>query len=355
MGEQVRSASAEKAYNARWLAGMLGGLLIVSVLAAMWMMAVAHRLPAELAIHWNGRNEVDNWAPVGNIAAGTVALTVGAGGITAVIAVLSRGQNILLARMGAGFGVGFGVGLAAMMAAIVAGQIDLADTSGVVLSGPALSGPVMAAGLVLALALGALVMWLYRPGEVQRTPSVEVAAMNEAARSPGSPLALAGQGRAARGETMAVKLSMGSRGWLLSLGVGSVVALSVFFIFPLLALLGVAVGALTRVLRSGTAVIGPDGVKVMAGGFWKVMPLGYREIRAAAVEDVSALDHGGWGFRINGGSSGFIMASGPALAMEAGFHQKFVVSMPDAATAGGAAALVNAYVNAYVNAGKVQN
>ncbi len=346
VAEQVRSASAEKAYNTRWLAGMLGGLLLISALAAGWMMAAAHRLPAELAIHWNGKNEVDNWASVWTIAAGTVALTVGVGGITAVIAVLSRGQNILLARVGAGFGVGFGVGLAAMMAAIVAGQVDLAGPSRVVLS-----GPVMAAGLVLAFALGAVVMWLYRPGEMQRPLNVEVAAVNEAVTSQESLIFLAGRERAARGETIAVKLSMASRGWLLSLGVGSVVAASVFFIFPPLALLGVVAGALTRIFCSGTAVIGPDGVKVLAGGFWKVMPLEYRDIRAAAVEDVRALDHGGWGYRMNGGSSGFIMASGPALDIEAGFHQKFVVSMPDAATAAEAAALVNAYVHA----GKVQN
>ena len=46
------------------------------------------------------------------------------------------------------------------------------------------------------------------------------------------------------------------------------------------------------------------------------------------MEDIKALDYGGWGYRMNGGSVGFIMASGPALVMDAGFHQSYVISMP---------------------------
>jgi hypothetical protein len=61
------------------------------------------------------------------------------------------------------------------------------------------------------------------------------------------------------------------------------------------------------------------------------------------VEDIRALDYGGWGYRINGGSVGFIMGDGPALVLPAGFHHRFVISMPDMETAGHAAALANAY------------
>ena len=55
------------------------------------------------------------------------------------------------------------------------------------------------------------------------------------------------------------------------------------------------------------------------------------------------MDFGGWGYRINAGNVGFIMGSGPALVLEAGFAQRYVFSMPDAATAARACALVTAY------------
>lgn len=346
MGEKVRSTDAEKAYNRRWLMGLIVGLLMLSILGSLWMLTVADRLPAELAIHWNSKNEVDGWSSLWGIAITTVLTTVGVGGIIAVLAVLSRGQNLLIARIGAGVGVGFGVGLAALMVSSVAGQIDLVDTSQAEISGPA-----MAAGLALALVLGALVMWLYKPGEVDRTPSAQVLAVNALATAEDSAVALAASERAARNETMRIRVSMGKWAWVLSLGLGAIVAVSTFFIFPALAFLGVVVAAITWVFCSGTAVIAPDGVKVLAGGFWKVMPLEWKEVRGASVEDITAMDYGGWGYRMNGGSIGFIMASGPALLMECGFHQKYVISMPDPETAGEAAALVNAYVHS----GKVKN
>lgn len=346
MGEKVRSVEAEKAYNRRWLLGLIVGLLVLSGLGSLWMFTVADRLPAELAIHWNAKNEVDDWTSLWGIAITTVLTTVGVGGIIAVLAVLARGQNLLLARIGAGIGVGFGVGLAALMVAIVAGHIDLVDTSQADVYGPA-----MAAGLGLALVLGSLVMWQYKPGEVDRTPSAEVLAVNTLATAEGSAVALAGAEQAQRGETLRVKVSMGKWAWLLSVGLGAIVAVSTYFIFPVLALLGVVVGAITWAFCQGTVVIGPDGVKVMASGFWKLMPLEWKEIRSAAVEDIKALDYGGWGYRMSGGSIGFIMSSGPALVMECGLHQKYVISMPDPQAAGEAVALVNAYVHS----GKVKN
>lgn len=346
VGEQVRSIEAEKAYNRRWLVGLIVGLLLLNVLGSLWMFSAANRLPDELAIHWNGNNEVDDWTSLWVIALTSVLTSVGVGGIIAAIAVVSRGQNLLIARIGAGVGVGFGVGLAALMIAIVTGQIDLVDTSQA-----KVSGPVMGAGLAVAAVLGSLVMWLYKPGELDRTPSAEVLAVNALATAEDSAVSLAASERAARSETMQIKVSMGKWTWVLSVGLGAIVALSTYFIFPVLALLGVVIGAITWIFCQGTAVIGPDGVKVLASGFWKVMPLDWKEIRSASVEDIKALDYGGWGYRMNGGSVGFIMGNGPALVMECGFHQKFVITMPDPQTAGEAAALINAYIHN----GKVKN
>lgn len=344
VGEQVRSAEAEKAYNKRWLVGLVAGPLLLGVLAAVWILSVAGSLPAELASHWNSKNEVDGWISVAGAA--WMAVAMGAmGALIAPMGLLFRSQSLLTARIGVGFGLAFGVGMVALSVAMVAGQIDLVDTSQA-----DLSGPVMAVGVALAFVMGFAGLWFYRPAEEDREQSAESLAVNETATARDSPLAAAAQAKAARGETLRIKVSMGGWAAVLSLGVGGIVAVSTYFIFPALALLGLVVAAITWVFCSGTAVIAPEGHKVMAGGFWKVMPLEWKEVKRASVEDIKAMDYGGWGYRMNGGSVGFIMASGPALVIEAGFHQKFAVSMPDAETAGEAAALVNAYVHA----GKVQ-
>lgn len=149
---------------------------------------------------------------------------------------------------------------------------------------------------------------------------------------------------AANRETLAIRVSMGRWKWPLILGAGGVVAVSMFLVSPWLALLGLPVAVLVWAFCQGIAVIGPKGVKVLASGFWKLMPTTYQEIHAASVQDIKAMDFGGWGYRLGGGSTGFIMGSGPALVLETGFHQRHVISMPDAETAGQACSLVTAYV-----------
>ena len=131
--------------------------------------------------------------------------------------------------------------------------------------------------------------------------------------------------------------------WLVSPGTGAVVALSLVFIHPALALLGIPAAALLWIFCSGKAVIDDAGVRVLAGGLWKLMPLAHREITRATVQDIQALDYGGWGYRISAAGTGFIVRSGPALVLTAGSRQKYVISMPDAVTAGRACTLVNAY------------
>lgn len=334
----MRGVEAEKTYNRQWLIGLIVGPLLLGVMAAVWMLSVADRLPAELASHWNSKSEVDGWMSL----ASTVLMAVGMGVMGAIIAPLAllfRAQSLLLARVGVGCGVAFGVGLVALSVAVVAGQLDIVDTSEA-----ELSGPVMAAGVGLAFLGGCVAAWLYKPGEVDREQSPEVVLANQAATTAGSAGALAAAARAAHGETLRIKVSMGSWSWVLSLSVGAITALSTYFIFPALALLGVALAAIVWIFCHGTVVIGPDGVKVLAGGFWKVMPLQWKEVHAASVADIKAMDFGGWGYRMTGGSVGFIMGNGPAVVIKAGFHQTFVISMPHAETAGEVAALINAYV-----------
>lgn len=336
----MRSIEAEEKYNRRWLLGLVGAMVLLGVLGAAWMFTVAGDLPDELATHWNSKNEVDGWSSLWGFALTTALTTAGTGSLITVLAVLARGQNSLLARIGAGLGVGFGVGIGALMTAVVAGQIGLADTSQA-----RMSGPVIGAGLGAAAVLGVLVMWLYRPGEMDRTQGPAVQAANHAATAADSGVVATAKQRAANGDTLRIKVSTGPWAWLMGAGIGGVVALSTYFIFPLLALLGVVVGGIIWVFCRGTVVIGPHGMKVLASGFWQVMPLAWKEVHTAAVQDIKAMDYGGWGYRMTGGAVGYIMGSGPAVVVKAGFHQEFVFSMPDAQTAAEAAALVNAYAH----------
>src|SRR6185312_1453843 len=222
MVDQVRGVAAEKAYNKWWLVGMLCGLLLLSLLASAWMFTVADRLPDPLAVHWNSKNEVDNWATLWSIAATNVPLSVGAGGLLVVLALLSRGQNTLIARIGAGFGVAFGAAMSALMVAVVAGQLDLTNTSQATISGPVIAG-----GLAAAAVLGTLVMWLYRPGDIDREtdPSV-LAAIQAAAGDPA--LAAAAAAKASNGKSLRIKVTMGRWTWAFALGLAAVVGVSTY-------------------------------------------------------------------------------------------------------------------------------
>ncbi|MBD8044497.1 hypothetical protein H9638_11835 [Arthrobacter sp. Sa2BUA2] len=334
---RMRTPQAEQAYNRRWLIGLLSGALGLGVLAAAWMFSVAGELPDPLASHW-GRDGVDGYMSLAGHALIAVLVGGGSGALVAALSILARGQSPLVARLGVGFGLGFGVLMTGLSVGVVAGQIGLADASQAEISAPVIWAA--AALAVLAVAAG---VWLYRPGTYDRTQSPETSALDDAAADQGSAVSLAARELAADEQPLEVNVSMGRWKWLASLGTGAAVALSLVFIHPALALFGVPAAALLWVFCQGRVIIDPDGVRALAGGFWKLMPLTYGEIRAASVQDIKAMDFGGWGYRLNGGSVGFIMGSGPALVLEAGFAQRYVFSMPDAETAARACALVNVY------------
>lgn len=316
------------------------GPLLLGVLGAVWILCVSDRLPQELASHWNGKGEVDGWMSIAGAA--WMAVIMGAvGALIAPLAALLRGQSLLLARVGVGFGVAFGTAMVSVSVAVVAGQLDVADTSQAELAGPVLAG-----GLAASFALGAAALFLYKPGEVDRTQSAEVRTINANKKASDSPSAVAAQQSAAAGQTLRIKVTMGGWAWVLSIGAGVVTAVSTYFIYPPLALLGVVIAVLSWFFCHGVIVISPDGYKVLAGGFWRIMPLEWHEIHTVQVAEIKAMDYGGWGYRLNGGSSAFIMSSGPAVVMEARYHQEFVASMPDLDTASSAADLINAYLHA---------
>lgn len=330
-------AGADKRYNLRWLIGVTAGPLLAGLLAAAWMFTVAERLPDPLASHW-GPDGVDGYMSLPGHAAIAVFAGGGSGALCAGLSVAARASSVTLSRFGVGFGIALGLALTGLSVAVVAGQLGLDDPAQAVAS-----APVIWVSVVLAVFAGGICGWLYRPAEPDRRQSLETSAQAEAAENEESPLTRAARQAAAAHQPLVIEVSMGPAKWLLSLGIGALVALSLVFILPVLGLLGIPAAALMWIFCQGKIVIDPDGIRVLAGGFWKLMPLSHPEIRAAAAEDINAMDFGGWGYRLTGGSTGFIMRSGPALVVTAGFKQRFVYSMPDAGTAGQACALVNAY------------
>lgn len=331
------SGQRESTYNRRWLTAVTAGPLALGLAAAAWMAAVAGSLPDQLASHW-GPDGVDGYSSVWGMAAVAVFASGGTGAVVAGLSVLTRGYSALTARIGVGFGIALGVLLTGLAAAVVAGQIGLSDASRA-----EISAPVVWTAAVAGCVAGGLCGWFYRPAEVDRTPSAETQAANAAAAAEDSSLSADARRTAASRGGLAISVSMGPVKWLLSLGTGAAVALSLVFIHPALALLGLPAAALLWIFCSGKAVIDDAGVRVLAGGFWKLMPLEYREITSVSVQDIQALDYGGWGYRISPAGTGFIVRSGPALILTAGSRQRFVISMPDAETAARACALVNAY------------
>ncbi len=326
----------ESTYNRHWLIGVTAGPLALGLAAAAWMATMAGRLPEQLASHW-GPDGVDGYSSLWGMAAVAVFASAGTGAVIAGLSVLTRGYSVFTARFGVGVGIALGVLMTGLAVGVVAGQIGLTDPSQAETFAPAVWAAA-AAGCVA----GGLCGWLYRPADVERTPSADTQAADAAAASEDSSLAAEARRDAANRQSLVIKISMGPVSWLVSLGTGAVVALSLVFIHPALALLGLPAAALLWIFCSGKALIDDAGVRVLAGGFWKLMPLEYREIGGASVQDIQAMDFGGWGYRISGAGTGFIMRSGPALVMVAS-RQKYVISMPDAQTAGRACALVNAY------------
>ena len=336
---ELRNDAAQRgnAYNRRWAIGVTAGPLTLGLAAAAWMAMVSGSLPERLASHW-GPDGVDGYSSLWGMAAVAVLACGGSGAVIAGLSVLLRGYSALLARIGVGFGIALGTLMTGLAAAVVAGQIGLSDASRA-----EIYAPLVWAGAVAGCVAGGLCGWLYRPSEVDRTPSPDTQAAEAAAASGDSSLAADARRAAAGRESLVIKVSMGPAQWLVSLGTGAVVALSLVFIHPALALLGIPAAALLWIFCSGKAVIDDAGVRVLAGGFWKLMPLAHREITSASVQDIQALDFGGWGYRISAAGTGFILRSGPALVLTAGSSQRFVISMPDAVTAGRACALVNAH------------
>ena len=298
--------------------GLLG--LALTVVGALWLGALADRLPARLAVHWGPGGLPDRYADlVGAVTTAALLTILTPLLLIAVAFAVDRSARSVLA--------GAAAGLAVFIAAVSFGSLlAQVDTT----------APVPVPGLVIALGVLAGVAVGLGVGRLGRiTPP--------ALDGPAAPLPPGA-------ETLDVPSTV-RLGWvgganlpgvattgLLALGVLPLAWMAAV-VSPWLWLVAVLVGALLVALTSARVIVDRDGVRVSTLGLsWSRIPL--ERVASAEVGEVSALgDFGGWGWRIGrDGRRGFVTRSGEALVVHRRGEPDVVVTVDDAR---GAAAVVN--------------
>ncbi|WP_146113988.1 MULTISPECIES: DUF1648 domain-containing protein [unclassified Arthrobacter] len=331
-------AEQKKTYSRNWAIGSIVGLLVLALSACGWMYSVQSRLPAKLAVHWNGRGEVDEFATLANVAISTVLLTVFVGVAICWSAILLRAHSLMLARIGLGFGVALSSMVAGLFLALVAGQIDR-----VTAEHAAFSSSVIAGAIVVSVLAGFATAMAYRPEEIVREQSVEAVRADELANDPDSSASRTQEERAAHRAVHEIPLRVTPLRYLLVAFALLAVLVGWYMDQFYIVFSSIVAGAICWIFFAGTFVVDSAGTRFVASGFWKVMKLDYAGIKGVHIKDIKALDYGGWGYRSDISDRGFITGDGPAVLIDMGYHQQHVISMPDVKSAIETAALINAY------------
>ncbi|GAA4377574.1 hypothetical protein [Paeniglutamicibacter cryotolerans] len=66
---------------------------------------------------------------------------------------------------------------------------------------------------------------------------------------------------------------------------------------------------------SGRIVVDEAGVRVYGGGVLKMLEVKTADIASAEAKEISPLEYGGWGLRISGAGTAFILKRGPGLVV----------------------------------------
>ncbi|HJX77210.1 DUF1648 domain-containing protein [Glutamicibacter sp.] len=328
----------DRTYNRKWIIGIIGGLVFLALLSGVWMATVKDQLPVELATHWNGRGEVDDYdSLVGHVLTMTF-FSVFVAGAIGCAAVMTRVQSIMLARIGLGFAVALGLMINGLSIALVVGQLgmDSAQSASV-------HGLTLALSLIASVLLGLVVFFAYRPREVIHEQSHEIIAADREANDPTSAVALSQAQRAQLDEIASVKLKVPGVRWLMAAVAISLVLIG-WYADQFVVIFGsLAAGWCYWFFFAGIFEVDGQGTRIVASKCFKVMKLEYSDIKAVHVKDVRALEYGGWGYRSDISHKGFLTGNGPAVVIDMGYYQQQIISMPDAVTASQICALINAY------------
>lgn len=273
---------------------VLPAIAVVGVV--VFLLAIRHRLPESVAIHWGMGGAADGFADRDVVPWLFGGFAVLIGGLLAVIAASST-KVVAGARLLWGLPLGVVAFVAALGVAVTAAQIDATVA-------PDLPGWAIPLALGAGLAGWAVAAWLAGPPAA--VPASTEPAPPDAPRLdlPASHTAV-WSGRTPVAKVLPV-IAAGTA--LLGIVLGLFASWSVtVIIFPVVLLV---VGSMLY-----TVTAGPGGIRVSGAlfGYPRVtVPL--REIASVEAGEVSAWSFGGWGIRIGrGGESAVITRSGPAL------------------------------------------
>lgn len=66
----------------------------------------------------------------------------------------------------------------------------------------------------------------------------------------------------------------------------------------------------------GKVVVDDSGVRVYGGGVVKMLGVKAEDVTSAEAKDISPAEYGGWGLRVSGAGTAFILKEGPGLVVE---------------------------------------
>ncbi|RKN05062.1 hypothetical protein [Streptomyces radicis] len=109
-------------------------------------------------------------------------------------------------------------------------------------------------------------------------------------------------------------------------------------------LLALIAPVVTSLFGSVRVVVGESGVLIRMGYLgWPRRHVPFADIDKAERDDISALSMGGWGYRVRGRTTAYLVRSGESLALNLRNGRRVVITCRDAATG---ASLINDYLAA---------
>lgn len=317
------ATDAERVYRARRRIVIVGGILpiVIAVVTALVSLTWLPELPDPVAMHWGsggpdgfGHAAIMIALPAGIILAFAIFAVVTSWKLTADGRLLA-GQRLLIVTS---------LWLSALLSVTMGGSLfiqrGLSDASQ---AGDV--GPWMLGGLALGTALAAGAWFLLPP--VTRVPLATESA----------PLPVAPTERVAWSRTITIAPAAW---WAIGVGLAAALAgvvvtaiMGTAWVLALIAFVVIALFVVGTVAWRATA--DGRGLTVRSAVGWPSFTVPVAEIVSVRAVHVDAVaEFGGWGFRWDGaGRSGVIVRSGDAIEVERTSGKRFVVTVPDAATA----------------------
>ncbi|MCG2624418.1 DUF1648 domain-containing protein [Arthrobacter sp. I2-34] len=336
MSELLRAGGRpyRPAFDARALALGVGVPVLMAAGLGLWLASVAGRMPEPVASHWDASGTADGFSGFRPTAIAAVAVTAGTGALCGTCFAL-RAAPLGIRR----FGIAFSILAAAFCAMIfVCGihpQIGRANADGT-----KLDWPLFWSGIALAAIPALTLPWLLKRGGQAAAVPAGIPA--------GARVDLAG---ARRGETIDVRIR-GSRtlmtvlGALMFAAIGWLAVASWWWLVVAAALTAGVLVFFVATVRAGAA-----GLSVRILGRWPIVTIPVTDFRAAtAVREIRPLQYGGWGYRITGRRSAFVVAAGPAIVLQLAGGRDFAASTGTLENAERMSALLNGYKAISTNA-----